>query len=515
MVVLAALATGWLMFAGRTGEADPDTLRHLKWSALYLHHGPLFHDFRWLPLTVFGRWHGDLWYGYHVLCSPLALLADPELQVRLGGVLGLAALLALVYLAARRLRLPAPALWAWLAVFAAPGSLSRCVFVRPHVLSEGLVALLLALLLTESVAAAGLVTALLLWLHLMNWWLVAALLVAVAGWQVLVERRAPWRLWLAVLLGASAGWLLRPAALDCARLAWVQIVTLGLAHRQQVPLQLADELDPMELPRLWLSFGPFLVVWTVGAVAAGLALVRRWQDLTTPRRRALGVLLGLSYLFFVLTLFVAMRFCEQWVLCSALMLGATVDVWLGSRCRGRLVGLAAVVVLALGCRSAVLERAGARHLFLPLDRFRDAALWLAEHGEPEAVVANVHWESFGDLLYFNDRQRYVWGMDPIFLYAENPAACWVITHLANRHTAALTAPEPICTTANAEPTVAALRRYLDARYVVFDPRVLPELDQVLLADPGTTLRFQNATSAIFELPPVTPAIPEDNPAATP
>ena len=62
-------------------------------------------------------------------------------------------------------------------------------------------------------------------------------------------------------------------------------------------------------------------------------------------------------------------------------------------------------------------------------RFQAAAAAIAEDSQPGDIVYNVDWGYFPELFFWNTKNYYVSGLDPIFLYAYNPNLYWEAHHL--------------------------------------------------------------------------------------
>lgn len=52
----------------------------------------------------------------------------------------------------------------------------------------------------------------------------------------------------------------------------------------------------------------------------------------------------------------------------------------------------------------------------PYNRFENSANWLSENTKEKSVVYNVSWDNFPELFYWNDKNYYIIGLDPRFLY---------------------------------------------------------------------------------------------------
>jgi hypothetical protein len=97
---------------------------------------------------------------------------------------------------------------------------------------------------------------------------------------------------------------------------------------------------------------------------------------------------------------------------------------------------------------------------------RDAGRWLADHTGAGDVVYNVRWSHFSPLFFWNQHNRYVAGLDPIFLYARDASLYWKFHHIAADAVVGRTCGSPVCHAGTAEDVHSVLVRDFHAKYVV-------------------------------------------------
>lgn len=486
------LAAAWLGQRSLAGVvADPDSFYHLAHAAVYRAGSVLDTSLPWAAWSVIGAWGGDLWWGYHLLLAPLSLLGVAS-GIAAAGFLGTALLLGTLW-AVLRARGAAALPWTLFAFLAVPNVLYRLLMARPHVLSLALALGLAAALATRRWRWAAAAAAVLCWLHASVFWLAivvlgswtAARLLEPEGRRELLPDLRPAAL--AVGGGVVAGLLLRPAPLATLRLVRVQLLDVLGARAGEGGLRLGGELAPLPpealLPVAWL----FLLPWTVVAGALVAARLRRaagWSGLAR-RRRILGTTTGLASAFFLaLALGVASRALVEWVVfgaaATALLGSAVLPAW--ARGPGAW-GLAAVTVAALPWMGG-WHAANVRLNAVPDDALREAAEWLAARSEPGELVFHAHWDSFGPLLAWNRVNRYLGGMDPVFLQAHDPGAWGPV--------AGITGPGPLAS----DPS--AVIRPFAPRWVLVEPRRDRALYQALRADPAWRATRHTRDAAVFE-----------------
>ena len=58
---------------------DGDNFYHLGHAMQYSEHGPFFRPFPWVVYSVISQRNSDMWWGFHLLLTPLALLKNKVL----------------------------------------------------------------------------------------------------------------------------------------------------------------------------------------------------------------------------------------------------------------------------------------------------------------------------------------------------------------------------------------------------------------------------------------------------
>ncbi|HLM02266.1 MAG TPA: hypothetical protein VK400_14540, partial [Pyrinomonadaceae bacterium] len=56
----------------------------------------------------------------------------------------------------------------------------------------------------------------------------------------------------------------------------------------------------------------------------------------------------------------------------------------------------------------------------PHDKYRRAAEWLKQNVPENEIIFNTNWDDFPKLFFFDTKHRYVYGLDPNYLYSQNP-----------------------------------------------------------------------------------------------
>lgn len=501
----AAIAAAALVQFISPNIADSDAFYHLRHAALYRNDGLTLREFPWLTCSVIGKVGADIWYGFHLLLMPFSLINDAALQLKSAGIFITSLFLLLFYFALRRSRIAYSFLWPFLLLFSGPVDTARLSMVRPHVLSMGLMALLLSLLVSGSSWGVFLAALALAFFHLSMFWvaLLAALIVGI--FKSKIERVWEWRRPAAVVVGLLAGWLLRPNPLGAAKLVYVQTFRL-LWEGRELGLALSSEMRPLVLQDVVRFFLPAMAIW-LGVAIVVLVLVRKGRnELSASERVLLWSSLALSLFFFGLALFVSMRSTDQWIVFAMIFVAAGTSYLIGPEVsrvltretRVMLAPLAAALFVALMIYSVNYYRLLLESCPSPT-RFRAAAQWLKGHSRPGEVVFHAQWDLFPELFFWNTQNRYIGGMDPIFEYAESPELFWKAYHLAANQATGNTWGTQEPAGGRQEDTYTVLKRDFGAAYFFIEKARTPALERYLASDPRFSRGFDDGRVAIFAL----------------
>ena len=495
---------------------DRDALYHFRHAALYRERGPLISEFPWTAYSMVSKLGADIWYGFHLLLVPFTLDPDPVRGVKLAGVFDLAAMLVLVYAAMRIARVRLPLLWPLVVLSFAPYLLYRLLMTRPHVISIGFAALLLACAVEGSLWGVALVSFAITWLHLGFFWVIPLIIAVVAFTKWLTEAKCAWREALVALAGGLAGWVLRPNAIGAAKLVYIQIVQLALEKQKGVPLLFgADLVSGMQTleqhgPGSFLHhFLPALMLWSLAAVIL-IAAATSQSELTPRHRTHLWTSLVLSAIMVTMMMRFSLRAVDLLSVFSV-MLAAGIYTWVlapgmkGESGFSTRANLRAVTVIGAAVIAFMLWQGGREHatvmprLGYSPARLKLAAQWLQDNSAPGDIIFHAHWDLFPDLFFWNTKDRYIGGMDPIFQYAHDPALYWKAHHLYTGKFSSFTCGAPVCDPSNSEDTFTVLRRDFRASYLVLEQQRHPRLFRYALDDPRFQFVFDDGVIAVFWL----------------
>ncbi len=408
-------ATPWL--------ADNDSFYHVKMARLLPEVGFL-HDFPWLHWTLFRDRFVSHHHGFHVLLAPFVWVSDvvtgsPVLGAKVACVAAMSLTLFVLCLILHTLGVRLAPLWLLVLACAPWHFWLRLSFIRAPMLALPLLLLALWLILTQRPRWLALTAFVLTQLY--NGSVILVLLPAAFLLAALVRReplRAPLRSAAAVLAGIAAGFILHPYFPDNLDFLRVQLFASGLG----APFEAGVEWRPYRASFFLVMSAPFLLIW--------IACLARRLYLRAPFTSRTLALLLLNVLFFALTC-KSRRFIEYW---PAFALLSAADLALIPQrpvqpahpprrpLSERPAALAALI--AFLCLTGLVNLHFARRQIRPTHdpgAIRGAMDHLAQVSPAGSIVFTDDWDVFPYCFFWNHRNRYVVGLDPVFTMRPYPA----------------------------------------------------------------------------------------------
>jgi hypothetical protein len=131
------------------------------------------------------------------------------------------------------------------------------------------------------------------------------------------------------------------------------------------------------------------------------------------------------------------------------------------------------------------------------DYLKEPAIWLKENSNPGDIVFNVHWSNFSPLFFWNQKNYYVGGLDPIFQYAYNSSLYWKFHYLSADQVTKKTCGATACTVSMLEDTHEVLKRDFNAKYILLTKTQNPAVHQWLEGDRRFDKKFENGSEAVY------------------
>jgi hypothetical protein len=482
--------------------ADNDSFYYFGLANLFKERGLFNAEFPWIYYSPIRELSVSLWYGFGVLMIPFSYLGIAGIKV--AGVILTAAALFAFYFVLQRLQIKAPLFWTFFLFFAAPNVVYRFLMIRPQLISAALVILFFYFLITNKFWPVLLTALGIAWFHTNLFWLPILILAIVVFWQFVLERKINPKILLGVIAGAAAGLFLRPNPLGAVKLVYIQVFK-QIFERQAVPLLVGGEHLPLLPITLLRNFWGVTLVW----LAALIMFFIFWKLIkkSSPRYLQTGLLssASLSILFFALTMLLARRAYDLWVPFSLIFSGSLFTVaslcW-RSQSRQAFYDAAKILLLLLLIFNAFYSiyrtEMSLKAAYQP-ERMKKVAEWLKDNSQIGDIVFNLRWPRFSELFYWNQKNYYVGGLDPIFQYAYDPNLYWKFHYLMADMVTDKTCGFTECTEGMMEDTYEVLKRDFRAKYVVADKIQNPAVYSFLNADPRFENKFEDNRETVFAL----------------
>jgi hypothetical protein len=422
----------WLaVFQSWGSFSDPDGFYHAKMALLIAAHGPL-QVFPWLDLTTLGRHFADQHFLYHVLLIPFVTSLGGLWGTQVAAVLFSALFVTTFYLVLRALRAPAPGIWTILLLIL-PHIIFRLTWAKATPLALICFILGMACLIWRKPWFALLVGFIYALLH-GGWVLLIGcqILFVIGKWitKHLAFDEAIWRYALrdtlpiiATLCGIGLGLLVHPNASAELSFLWTQVVQVGVATPYG-HVMMGNEWNPPEIEDLISMLALPLLAFTV--IGFGLLVARR--EPLERGQATLGVALLVAAAGPFALMLKSLRFleyCLPLIVLSIATLARLVDWKLFlHQVRDLLPKFATPILFAVMLLFAFKLDVNAWHAIhasgRPFGRFAPAIAWLDSQAKTGERVYESNWDIFPELFYGSDRVHMVSGLDPTFLYRQNP-----------------------------------------------------------------------------------------------
>lgn len=486
-VLLASLSVWSSLQFATPALIGEDGHYHLRMAQLVRERGPL-HEFPWMAFTVLARRFSDKDFLFHRLRSLVPARDEVWTSKAFAAVCASLVFLAL-YLVLAAHRVPGPEAWLLLAFGSGVFWLMRLLYFRPHLLQILGFVLALGLIVSRRHLALFVLSALYALAHVS-----AFVVIGLAALWTLV-RYAYERAWragalVAATAGVAAGYAIHPNFPVNLYVWYVQIVQT-LRHAFHVggasDLNQGVEFWPVD-GQLLLGGAPLPVLLLLVMVAALLAERSRVR----PDTAFLALVAVASFGAFLL----ARRFMELWapaqVLATAFVVRdglrrwVTQPWWTARRGLARALGGAALAVVIfhdVGLYARMRVEAINQSRSPYETDYREVGRWLDRHLPPGELVYNATWGAFAYLFDHAPRQRYVVGLDPVFLHAYSPDLSTLYGAIARGEVA---------------DSPAAIERGFGARWVLVEWQLVA-LEAQLQEHPRAVLRFHGDATSVYEI----------------
>jgi hypothetical protein len=458
---------------------DPDSFYHVKMTELLMQRG-IIRDFNWLPYTTLAHAFADHHFLYHVILVPFVSFYGSFIGAKIATVFLAAGALTAFYAALKEYDCKLP--FAFTMLLATSSSfMFRMNLTKTSAIS--VMVLMLALIAIRRGSLRGLFFLSWAYVLLYGGWpifgvVIGAFLLARAVVDRLLDRHPlhSWgnlwfwrrlfafrrnavadfmaskevRLAFAVAAGLTCGIVINPYFPVNLRFYWEQIVQIAVLNYSD-KIGVGAEWYPYTFPAFYTENS--IVFICIALCIALLLMMIFWDDVsrwraTKVNRQAFSARVAVSILsiFFLLMTIRSRRHVEYFVpftmFAVALFytsLATRMDWSALSRRLQSLLPAALKKEIALGelacvyltvmfvflCARNVLGTHDTYAGGIPWTRFAKVAEWTRSNIPAGAIIVHSDWDEFPPLFYHDDTHRYICGLDPTFLYRQDPTRYWL------------------------------------------------------------------------------------------
>ncbi|MFA6428560.1 MAG: hypothetical protein WCW02_03395 [Candidatus Buchananbacteria bacterium] len=456
LIILALSVLFFCYLQNFTGLVDPDSFYHAK-MALLVKQGTLLKEFPWLPLTMLKDNFANQHFLYHIFLIPFVSFFPPLLGLKLSAIFFASlAVLAVAWLIYRKE--PKATIAGALLLFSSAAFLFRAGLAKAPMLSVVLLLLIFYFLRQRRNGWVFGLSFFFVWLH-GSWPLVLVLVVinnlvnslffALESGQYLankfwlrLKRFFPlvwFNFWawlnfrqiILIITALTAGVIINPFFPQNLKFYWQQIGQIAI-YNYASQIKVGGEWYPFGVTNLIsqnnLLFAVFIflmVLWFMGG----------WR---CQKRNT--IVLGWLTLFFLALTLRAARNIEYFVpLFLLFIVFSLADIWQTrrglfqkindliagylknfSQFKSLIVGYFVVALIfawLFGLISSHRDLASNRIDYFYL---AGASQWLKNNTTKGSLVFHDNWSTWPEIWYYNDHNVYLLGLDPTFLYLQNP-----------------------------------------------------------------------------------------------
>ncbi len=469
---------------------DPDTFYHLRMARLFGQ--GVLQNFPWLSSTVLSSRYVEHHFLFHLLLKPF-LFAGDWLGLDLFLVFQACAFVIVIYYLIRK-----KTRTRWLAgffclipIFTSWPFLFVLNVGRAQILS--LILLLLGTFLIYCRKWKVLVLLTVFYTLTYNGFVLILLpLIIDAVLVYIYQKKFYWQNIAAVAIGIGVGTLIHPNFPSNILFYWDHIVRIGV-----LPIHIPTGAG-------WLPYSPYrFLMDAVLPIILFLAATYTLFKQGSYKDQIYSSTLGICALLFGLLCFRSQLFIIYFVpfavLFSANALSDKLRIVPASFIKNDLLkswqfvfSICLITALLLWYGYFSLNRAYSYIIQSPKQHiYKNASEWLKTNSEPGDIVFNPQWDQFPQLFYWNDKNYYIVGLDPIFMYEQSPYLYWQWRKISDDDPAQWQSPEDI---------YSIVKNDFHAPYIFIENDRNPNLLREMSQNPQFREVYRDEHTTVFALP---------------
>lgn len=510
LVTIIFLSIAYFANFRSDGIYDPDSFYHIRHSQIYQERGIFYSDFPWVQYSVIKDLKADLWYGLHLFLIPFTYFSDLTLGIKVAGFVITFLVLLSFYAALKNLNVNFPALWSSIFIFSSPLILYRMAMTRPHPLSLGLSALIFSFLINGSAWPILIFGFLNSWIHSTLFWFPIVILSVVFIFKAASGQKVEINKLTALIAGTLAGLFARPNPIANLKLIYIQTIELYASKKEVLDQVIGGELRPPGYKEVEIYALFLILMLSVSLIL--LALIFYKKKVIPPNTR-IAVLSSLVLVAISILMYMnANRALDIMAAYITIFSAITVNYYLSDAKTGHIntpnLNLRPAIFIALSFfgfmayNSIIVSKENFISGAKLRSAFQEPALWLKENSKEGEIVFHLSWSQFPMLFFWNQRNYYINGMDPVFLYAHDQKLHWKIFYMFNKDMASLTCGSISCGPKQVESVYDVLLNDFKASYVFVRTTMNPRFRAYLESDKKHYKKvYDQGTSLIYKVLP--------------
>jgi len=409
--------------------ADPDSFYHAKMAETLAKKGAIT-EFPWLSATDLKNNFVDHHFLYHLILIPFVKLYPPLIGLKIATIIFASLVVLTIFWFLRQLKIKG-AFWYVLFLLTINPFIFRLNLAKAQQLVLILLFFLIYFLFRRNYLALILIACLYVWLY-GGWPLVflVVLIYSFISWFWLFRQNSGvlfkigklkvysqnFLLIISAALGILAGIFFSPYFPKNLEFYWQQSFKIAIFNYQYL-IGVGGEWYPYPFFDLFLAAIPFFVLYIFSL--AVFIIFNKKQSMNS------WFFLILSLMFFALTL-KSRRYVEYFVPLAVCFSAIALSVWFDF-IKPKLIKLFSLRLLLLSpliiflVLSPIIFRdlkliKESYHLGFAFDKFAEPTAWLVENSNQGEIVFHSDWDEFPLLFYHNDKNYYLVGLDPTFMY---------------------------------------------------------------------------------------------------
>lgn len=374
-----------------------DGFFHIKYSAILAQKG-FINDLPWLQYTIHKEAYRDHHLLFHYLLIPFTsgslMLGGKYAAVLFASLMGVA-----LYILLNSAGVGFPSLWSFAAILSSHPFLYRMSLLRVQSLSLALLLLIFLFCMKRRYLLLYISSVIFVWMYdAFPLLIIFSLVFIVSGW--LIEKRPDMKILYMTILGIVTGLVINPYFPGNVTSIIYNVSRTFLENPSGI--KLGNEWQPYQSWDFVKNALPAFLVFPLTILF--LPVIKK-----ITREEYASVCLSLLFFFMTLK---SRRFVEYWPVFAFLSASLVV----GRRISWKFIIAGFILLLPLmnyNLKEAVRENNTSTNP----ESYIGSATWLKNNTSAGDVVFNSDWDDFPFLFFYNDKNYYIVGLDPMYLYS--------------------------------------------------------------------------------------------------